>query len=172
MVDDFSGPISWFRTGRGGISMIFDVDSGRINGFVGRFQFRCSARHLLVHFHNVECDYRFLHRTVNSWSIPIIRYEVLALKSCYLTVPKWISMKIRKLNISLGHAESDPLLGLELLVGPRWREFHCLAASRCCVSLFSLFFYLHGAKHSLSGRRLGNPRGLAEKWARDPFEAR
>ena len=62
----------------------------------------------------------------NSWSIPIIRYEVLALKSCYLTVPNWIFMKIWKLNISLGHSESEAMLGLELLVGPRWREFHCL----------------------------------------------
>ena len=24
--------------------------------------------------------------------------------------------------------ESGPMLGLKLLVGPRWREFHCLAA--------------------------------------------
>ena len=37
---------------------------------------------------------------------------------------------------------------------------------------FLCLLYLHGAKHSLSGRRLGNPRGLVEKWARDPFESR
>ena len=30
----------------------------------------------------------------------------------------------------LGHDESGPMLGVKLLVGPRWREFHCLAASR------------------------------------------
>ena len=27
-----------------------------------------------------------------------------------------------------GHDESVPVMGLESLVGPRWREFHCLAA--------------------------------------------
>ena len=32
--------------------------------------------------------------------------------------------------VLLGHDESGPMLGLKLLVGPRWREFHCLAASR------------------------------------------
>ena len=31
-------------------------------------------------------------------------------------------------EILLGHDESGPMLGLKLLVGPRWREFHCLAA--------------------------------------------
>ena len=30
--------------------------------------------------------------------------------------------------VLLGHDESGPMLGLKLLVGPRWREFHCLAA--------------------------------------------
>ena len=32
--------------------------------------------------------------------------------------------------VLLGHGESGQMLGLNLLVGPRWREFHCLAASR------------------------------------------
>ena len=32
--------------------------------------------------------------------------------------------------VLLGHDESGPMLGVKLLVGPRWREFHCLAASR------------------------------------------
>ena len=27
--------------------------------------------------------------------------------------------------VLLGHDESGPILGLKLLVGPRWREFHC-----------------------------------------------
>ena len=31
-------------------------------------------------------------------------------------------------QILLGLDESGPMLGLKLLVGPRWREFHCLAA--------------------------------------------
>ena len=30
--------------------------------------------------------------------------------------------------VLLGHDESGPMLGVKLLVGPRWREFHCLAA--------------------------------------------
>ena len=29
-----------------------------------------------------------------------------------------------------GHDESGPVMGLKSLVGPRWREFHCLAAPR------------------------------------------
>ena len=29
-------------------------------------------------------------------------------------------------QILLGHDESGPVWGLKLLVGPRWREFHCL----------------------------------------------
>ena len=41
--------------------------------FRGAISISMRARHLLVHFHNVECDYRFLYWTVNSWSIPIIR---------------------------------------------------------------------------------------------------
>ena len=32
--------------------------------------------------------------------------------------------------VLLGHDESGAVLGLKLLVGPRWRAFHCLAASR------------------------------------------
>ena len=32
--------------------------------------------------------------------------------------------------VLLGHDESGPMLGLKLLVGPRWREFHCFGASR------------------------------------------
>ena len=32
--------------------------------------------------------------------------------------------------VLLGRDESGPMLGLKLLVGPRWREFHCLVASR------------------------------------------
>ena len=32
--------------------------------------------------------------------------------------------------VLLGHDESGPMLGLKLLVGLGWREFHCLAASR------------------------------------------
>ena len=31
-------------------------------------------------------------------------------------------------QILLGLDESGQMLGLKLLVGPRWREFHCLAA--------------------------------------------
>ena len=30
--------------------------------------------------------------------------------------------------VLFGHDESGLMLGVKLLVGPRWREFHCLAA--------------------------------------------
>ena len=33
---------------------------------------------------------------------------------------------LRLWAILLGHDESGPMLGLKSLVGPRWREFHCL----------------------------------------------
>ena len=36
--------------------------------------------------------------------------------------------------VLLGHNGSGPMLGLKLLVGRRWREFHCLAASRGVLS--------------------------------------
>ena len=36
----------------------------------------------------------------------------------------------QSLYVLRGHGESGRVLGLKLLVGPRWREFHCLAASR------------------------------------------
>ena len=36
-------------------------------------------------------------------------------------------------QILLGHDESGPMSGLKLLVGPRWREFHCLAAQPLSV---------------------------------------
>ena len=42
----------------------------------------------------------------------------------------WNSLRGQSLDILRGHDESGPVLGLKLLVGPRWREFHCLAASR------------------------------------------
>ena len=32
-----------------------------------------------------------------------------------------------------GHDESGPVMALKLLVGPRWREFHCLAAPPLAV---------------------------------------
>ena len=32
--------------------------------------------------------------------------------------------------VLLGHGESGPMLGVKLLVGPRWREFYWFAASR------------------------------------------
>ena len=51
-------------------------------------------------------------------------------------------------------------MGLELLVGPRWREFHCLAASRCFVSSFFSLIHLHGAKRSCSGGPLRQSRGV------------
>ena len=34
------------------------------------------------------------------------------------------------MSVLLGHDESGPMLGVKLLVGLRWRELHCLAASR------------------------------------------
>ena len=34
------------------------------------------------------------------------------------------------LHVLLGHGGSGRVLGLKLLVGRRWREFHCLATSR------------------------------------------
>ena len=40
----------------------------------------------------------------------------------------WSDPKSVSWRILLGHDESGPMLGLKLLVGPRWREFHCLAA--------------------------------------------
>ena len=38
------------------------------------------------------------------------------------------SLRGQSLHVWRGHDESGPVLGLKLLVGPRWREFHCLAA--------------------------------------------
>ena len=35
--------------------------------------------------------------------------------------------------ILLEHDESGAVRGLKLLVGPRWREFHCLAAPPLAV---------------------------------------
>ena len=79
------------------------------------------------------------HRKFVSWSIRIIRYEVPTLKSSYVMLLNCNFIKRYKLKNLLGHVESEPMLGLKLLVGPRWREFHCLAASRCSVSWFSFF---------------------------------
>ena len=70
-----------------------------------------------------------------------------------------------------------------MAAGERSRASNCswvlaganfIALRRRVVALLRFLFllYLHGAKHSLSGRRLGNPRGLVEKWARDPFDSR
>ena len=41
-----------------------------------------------------------------------------------------ILLRGQSLDVLRGHDESGPVLGLKLLVGPRWRGFHCLAASR------------------------------------------
>ena len=35
----------------------------------------------------------------------------------------------------LGHDESEPVWGLTLFVGPRWREFHCLPAPRLSLGI-------------------------------------
>ena len=40
----------------------------------------------------------------------------------------WNFLRGQSLHVLLGHGESGPVLGLKLLVGPRWREFHCFAA--------------------------------------------
>ena len=42
----------------------------------------------------------------------------------------WNFLRGQSLHVLRGHDESGPVLGLNLLVGLRWREFHCLAASR------------------------------------------
>ena len=43
----------------------------------------------------------------------------------------WCGFKVFTfMAVLLGHDESGLMMDLKLLVGPRWREFHCLAASR------------------------------------------
>ena len=61
------------------------------------------------------------------------------------------------------------MLGLELLVGPRWREFHCSAASRCCVSLFSFFALLAWCEALFVGEAFRESEGGAEKMEMRPF---
>ena len=48
---------------------------------------------------------------VCAWRILLLKFGVV----------EWIC------QILLGHDESGPGMALKLLVGPRWREFHCLA---------------------------------------------
>ena len=43
-----------------------------------------------------------------------------------LVLKFWIVGRVGQ--ILRGHDESGPVMGLKSLVGPRWREFHCLAA--------------------------------------------
>ena len=47
----------------------------------------------------------------------------------------------------LGLDESEPMLGLKLLVGPRWREFHCLAARIVACHLFMCRCFTNGVPH-------------------------
>ena len=51
--------------------------------------------------------------------------------------PTWIQFGVVRSGIGVifavgrilfGHDDCGPMLGLKLLVGRRWREFHCLAA--------------------------------------------
>ena len=104
-----------------------------------------------------------------SWSIIIIRCEVLALKSWYLTVPNWNFMKCWKLWKSPKHCRSWPLTCFKLLVGPRWREFHCLEASRCCASSFSFFGLLTWCEALFVGEAFRESEGGAEKMGARPF---
>ena len=72
-----------------------------------------------------------------SWVFPVDRFEFRALKSCHLMVANWIFMKFESFKIFFKCGRSWPLTCLKMLVGPRWREFQCLAASRCCVTSIS-----------------------------------
>ena len=61
------------------------------------------------------------------------------------------------------------MLGLKLLVGPRWREFHCLGASRRCVFSFSLFALLTWYEALFVGEAFRESEGGAEKMEMRPF---
>ena len=69
-----------------------------------------------------------------------------------------IFMKFSKFKIFRKYCFSWPLTWLKMLVGLRWREFHCFAAR---IFHFSFMVSFHGAKHSSSGGRLKQSRGSA-----------
>ena len=48
---------------------------------------------------------------------------------------------------------------LQIARGSSLARSYCFEASGCCNSSFHFLTYLYGAKHCLSGRRLGNPMG-------------
>ena len=64
------------------------------------------------------------------------------------------------------------MLRLKLVVGPRWREFHCLVASRCCVPLFCFFALLAWCEALFIGEAFRESEGVRKNWGRDPFDLR
>ena len=64
------------------------------------------------------------------------------------------------------------MLGLKMLVGLVGANFIALWRRGVALLRFPSLLYLHGAKHSLSWRRLGNPRGVRKIYAQDPFDPR
>ena len=64
------------------------------------------------------------------------------------------------------------MLGLKLLVGPRWQEFHCLVASRCCVSSLSHFALLIWCEALFVGEAFKQSEGVGKKLAQDPVDSR
>ena len=71
--------------------------------------------------------------------------------------------------MSLGHAESEPMLGLKLLVGPRWREFHCLVVSRRWVSSLSSIVLLAWCEALFVGEAFRESEGGAQNICARPF---
>ena len=119
--------------------MIFDGESNGQLHFLRCRWFRLSGR---GYFANVQwcmfgcCGMRGI---LISWVFLVDIFEFRALKSCHLMVANWIFMKFESFKIFLKCGRSWPLTCLKMLVGPRWREFQCLAASQCCASYFSCF---------------------------------
>ena len=81
-------------------------------------------------------------------------------------------MKIRKLKIAQNIAAAGHSRALKCSWVFAGANFIALWRRGVVIRRFLSLLYLHGAKHSLLGRRLGNPRGVSKKWAQDPFDSR
>ena len=147
------------------LGMIFDGESnGEINFLRCRW-FRLGGRGYFAIFQWCRLECCCMRGILVSWVFFVDRFEFRALKSCHLMVANWIFMKIESFKFFFKCGRSWPLTCLEMLVGPRWREFQCLAATRCCAALICSILSFAWCEALSVGEAFSEKQRSNKKWA-------
>ena len=143
--------------------MILNGESNGQSSFVRCWWFRLGGRGRFANFQWCMLKCHCMSGVLNSWMINIHKFEFRALKSCHLVVPKWIFMKFQNFKIFSKRGRFWPLTCLKMLVGPRWREFQCLAASRSCASPLSSILSFVWCESFSVGEAFSEKQGCKQK---------